>query len=62
MTPGKVHSILTKSKLPKLVLAQIWKLADNDKCVFGLMSTLGCTFYFVNIASEQDRSLLLLVS
>ena len=32
MSPSKAHAILLKSKLPKLVLAQIWKLADADQC------------------------------
>ena len=31
MTPAKAHAILLKSGLPKIVLAQIWKLADYDK-------------------------------
>ena len=34
MTPGKAHAILSKSKLPKLVLAQIWKLSDIDEYVY----------------------------
>ncbi len=33
MSPGKAHAVLLKSKLPKLVLAQIWKLSDVDKYV-----------------------------
>ena len=31
LSPGKAHAVLLKSKLPKLVLAQIWKLSDVDK-------------------------------
>jgi hypothetical protein len=31
MSPAKAHAILLQSGLPKIVLAQIWKLSDYDQ-------------------------------
>ncbi len=31
LSASRTHSILTKSRLPALVLAKIWELSDNDK-------------------------------
>ena len=48
MSPGKAHAVLLKSKLPKLTLAHVWKLADHNKFVVLRFLFVRYWFLFVN--------------